>query len=83
MIVLGPVFTDDFFLIFQFVKLTSRFKLLIMAPKKRTKKKSSALKAAEAAARKAAEDAAASNSLPLEEVQALLASKQQGAVAAA
>ena len=49
-----------------------------MAPKK-----SSAQKVAEAAARKAAADAAAVNSLSLEEVQALLASKQQAAAAAA
>ena len=49
-----------------------------MAPKK-----SSAQKAAEAAARKAAADAAAVNNLSLEEVQALLASKQQTAAAAA
>ena len=49
-----------------------------MAPKK-----SSAQKAAEAAARKAAADAAAVNNLSLEEVQALLASKQQAAAAAA
>ena len=48
-----------------------------MAPKK-----SSAQKAAEAAARKAAADAAAVNNLSLEEVQALLASKQQTAAAA-
>ena len=49
-----------------------------MAPKR-----SSAQKAADLAARKAAADAAAVNNLSLEEVQALLASKQQTAAAAA
>ena len=49
-----------------------------MAPKR-----SSAQKAADLAARKAAADAAAVNNLSLEEVQALLASKQQAAAAAA